>query len=931
MTARSWIILLALASIIIAPSISSAQPLPSSEISHPAVLHMVTDRRLDVDDARTERLVQQAMAFSDEQIDELILPKHGLEPRPACPECGAPSLEFSLDQPDRLTCPDCGAAITASSLPIDTELTGVNELGETITYRCATVDRNPVCLAGAIRYARHHEMAAAARALGERYHATGDEALARRAIQILDRFAEVYPHWPLVSTSKPASYLWRYDMNPQPPYDHWGVGKWTRLFMYEIPQDLVFAYDLVYEADAWNRLANDGMRLRRRIEDVLFRPALDLALEAHEDMGGHITNLNPTLYQRMIHLGRVLNEPDIVHQAVAFMRDMIRMSYHFDGMEYEGAMCYHGIVTGRLGIAMRMLEGYVDPEGYVDERFGFAIGRGEHPLSFPIYNRAWEVWSLMKHPDGKQVHIHDTNWVVGRPEVEDDALIPNIELNAYGHFALGGGLGNDGMQAHLHFCPRDQGPHYHRDRLSMILWGADEELLADIGYQHVGEPARYFANRETAHNMVQVFFDDPPEPPEIEELTGLPTDPVQHFKAVAENERPLIDARSHLLAYDPGTVSDGRVQLVSASSLGPEYMGIRRRERSLLMIQVDERRSYLVDVFRVAGGDRHRFTLRGSADETMSVDHTLSLTPVPGTLAGPDVPYGQHTEAAEPYSWFVHNLRRAVIPGPWQMTWTGDDSGSSVRIFFAGDEGSEVTLAESPSLRLANHDSRKVHDFMAPHLLVERDDDGDGNLFAAVYDCWPEDSRPAVQSVAWKRLGEGADAPLALRVTLDGREDVIYCSLDFEQRVIADVTASGPWAVVSWEDGQLAWAWTYGGRIAAAGTHLAARPATELPLVEVRRTAEGAPANALVVDGPVPDADELPGTWIRAFLGDREVYGYEVVNVATEGERTAIEIAGEPGFALTPGGHWELLFNPFYEGAGPCSVQIQRSAFTSAR
>ncbi len=152
------------------------------------------------------------------------------------------------------------------------------------------------------------------------------------------------------------------------------------------------------------------------------------------------------------------------------------------------------------------------------------------------------------------------------------------------------------MQAHLHFCPRDRGPHYHRDRLSIILWGADEELLPDIGYQHVGKPARYFANRETAHNMVHVLFDDPPQPPQIEELTDLPTDPVLRFKAVAENERPLIDARSRLLAYDPGTVSGGRVQLVSASSPGPAWMNIARRERTLLMVQINDRRSYLVDV-----------------------------------------------------------------------------------------------------------------------------------------------------------------------------------------------------------------------------------------------------------------------------------------------------------------------------------------------
>ncbi|MGM0492718.1 MAG: hypothetical protein ACQER1_07225 [Armatimonadota bacterium] len=903
-----------------------AAALPSSEVAHPAVEHMVTDRRLDVDPERTERLVEQVMAFSDDEIDELILPRHGLQPPPECPECGHPKLQYSLERHDRFTCPDCDAEITADSLPIDTELSGENPLGEMVTYECATVDRNPVCLAGAIRYARHHEMAAAARALAETYHETGDEALADRAVRTMERFAEVYPHWPIVKTSKPRSYLWRYEINPPRPWDEWGVAKWTRLFQYEIPQDLLFAYDLTYDAGAWDD------NLRRTVEDTLFRDALELSLTVHEDMGGHITNLNPTLYQRMIHLGRVLNEPDVVHQAVRFMQDMIRMSYHFDGMEFEGAMAYHGVVTGRLGIGVRMLQGYVDPEGYEDERFGITIGRGERPLDFPIHSKAWDVWSMMKYPDGHQVYIHDTNWVVGRPEVEDDAVIPNIVLNAYGHYALGGGIGRDGMQAHLHFCPRNRGPHYHADRLSMILWGADEELLPDIGYQHVGEPARYFANRQTAHNMVHVLFDEDPQEPEIEEPTDLPTDPVARFKTIAEAERSLIDAHSRVLAYDPGTVSDGRVQLVSASSPGPEWMGIERRERSLLMVRVDDRRSYLVDVFRVRGGDRHRFILRGSADEDMRVAHALDLKAVPGTLAGEDVAYAESSQDAEPYTWFVHNLKRSQISDPWQMTWTGEDSGSSVRMFVAGDEGSEVTLGQSPSLRRANHDPRTAHDFMAPHLLVERDESGAGNLFAAVYDVWPDESAPAVQSVGFERLGEGAEAPLVVRVRLaGGREDVIYASLDRDQREVGRARFAGPWAMISSADGAARWAWARDGSVAADGLTLGAAQRQELALVEVRRAEGGDDASALVVEDVIPNADALVGTWVRALLGDGAAYAYEVEAVRSDGERTAIEVAGEPGFALTEDGGWELLFNPFYEGDGPCRVEIARSAFASAR
>ncbi len=909
---------------------AAAGPLPSSEIEHPAVMHMVSDRRLDVDDARTAELVRQAMALSDEQIAQMILPEHGLIDDLVCPTCGSQKVNFSLDHPDELDCPECGAVITAETLPTDFETSGPNLLGETVTYTLSTVRPGPVGIAATIRFRRHFEMAAAARALGEAYHESGDEALARRSVQIMARFVEVYPHWPVFQRGgKPYWRVWT--IGPPRPYSDWLYGRWSDLFMYEIPQDLVFAYDLIYEATAWEELAQEGEDLRREIEETLFRPALEFALTAHADCGGRIYNLNPTLYQRMIHLGRVLNDPDMVHQAVRFMQEMIRMSYHFDGMEYEGTLTYHGVVTWRLAIAMRMLSGYQDPVGYVDERFGIVLGGGEEPLNMPIYRRAGQVTGMMTFPDGNRVCVHDTSWGAGRAETPPEVEPANIELNAYGHYAVGGGRGADGMQAHLHFCPRIKGGHFHWDRLGLILWGAGEELLPDTGYVNMGKPHRYFINRQLAHNSVEVFFDTPLEEPEIVPPAEAPTDPVGRFRALAEAERPVVYARSQLIAYDPGTVSDGRVQLIAATSPGPEWMGMQRQERHLLMVRVDERRSYLVDVFRVAGGDRHRFTLRASADEDVATECALPMEPVPGTLAGPDVPYGQVTKGTEPYSWLVHDMRRAQTAEPWELTWTGADSGASLRAFFAPQQGAEVTLGMSPTLRRAMQDARRADDYQGPHLLVEHD--GPESLFAAVYDCWPEGSAPAVQSVAWETLGEGSDAALALRVTLNGREDVVYCSLDREEREVAGVRFAGPWAVASLREGRPQWAWAHDGSVAwrtrAEGISVSAPERIELPLVATRRTEDGAAADALVVAGAIPDAEGLVGQWVRALLGDDPAYGYGVAAVRTEGGRTVLELTGGPGLSVVDD-RWELLFNPFFRGDGPCRVEISRSAFGEA-
>lgn len=84
-----------------------------------------------------------------------------------------------------------------------------------------------------------------------------------------------------------------------------------------------------------------------------------------------------------------------------------------------------------------------------------------------------------------------------------------------------------------------------------------------------------------------------------------------------------------------------------------------------------------------------------------------------------------------------------------------------------------------------------------------------------------------------------------------------------------------------------------------------------------------------MVEGAVPEAEKLAGTWVRAFLGEELIYGYEVSAVCRDGDHTVIEIATDPAFAVDDEGRWELLFDPFSEGVGPCQVEITRSVFAA--
>jgi hypothetical protein len=77
---------------------------------------------------------------------------------------------------------------------------------------------------------------------------------------------------------------------------------------------------------------------------------------------------------------------------------------------------------------------------------------------------------------------------------------------------------------------------------------------------------------------------------------------------------------------------------IDASS--PAYSRTTQYRRNMIMVDADTAQSYAVDVFRVDGGREHDYSLHGPPGTVTTVDGTWSA-PAPGTLAGPDVKWGE--------------------------------------------------------------------------------------------------------------------------------------------------------------------------------------------------------------------------------------------------------------------------------------------------
>ena len=865
----------------------------SSRVKHPVAKHILKDTSATAK-MKNETLLERIgplEGLSDSRIRGMISEMNGFRGC-RCPKCKEFGLALDLRDPERIKCTDCGTVYPNEELPCDRTVEATNPLGKQVAYRVRIDKGYQYFIPAKIRRERHQALSSAALAAAWLYHRTGDEKQARLALVIMDRFAEVYPGW---CVHRDHSWWEKYIVEKR-PWPYFG-GKWSNWFHLDMPIDLVLVYDLIYDSQAIKDLdASTDYSVRRRVEGF-FRSAYDFIMESKEDHGMTVGNMTPYTCRHLIAAGRVIDDPEMIHPAVWWMRRLCEELFFFDGMWHEGALGYHGQATWNLSRAARALRGYCDPEGYVDNKHGLKLRGTDFYEDYPFMAQVAKAPYRMLYPDGSWYRVHDTGWT--RKTEPPDYL--NIELNAYGHFAIGGGTGDDVMQAHLHFCPLTWVSHYHQDRLNMTLFAAGREMISDIGYARTKH--RYFATGQIGHNLVAVDWTRPPRiPKDIEHSPSTPT---------RVNNYP----RSSLLAYDPGATSDRRVQLIEAEAPNAFCTDLIKYRRALLLIAANEKSRYLVDLFRVEGGAQHDWLLHGTCDEDMTMSTDAKLTPMPGTLASPEGKYAEIVRGAPGYSWLVDGLRSTDASKGLKFTWTGQESKAALTVWLLPVPGATAIFGQAPSYHRAGRSYADVDKYKMPFLDVRKPGTAPSSTtFVAVHDVAKAGDLPLVTGVERLPLEPSDPWATALSVRSGARRDIIYASLDDIPRSVAGHTCAGRFAVISSLNGTTDYVYGWGfRRVEFPEGQLMARPTESLRVVGTSRVEDGDECNGLIVEG-APPAMHLDQTWARVVHGDGTAHGYALTRAKTfDGGRTLLLTRGDPGFRITEKGmklakfpHWAI-------------------------
>lgn len=301
------------------------------------------------------------------------------------------------------------------------------------------------------------------------------------------------------------------------------------------------------------------------------------------------------------------------------------------------------------------------------------------------------------------------------------------------------------------------GNHCHADGMNIGLFSKGLDLLPGFGYPPVQfggwtSPRAIWYRKTAAHNTVVVDGAD-----QIPNIGQRETEPL----AVQLNpEKRLVRGKSTLWA------SGKKVQIIRAS--GPELYrnkNLKQYERTIALVDISEKDSYIVDVFRVIGGTDHAKFLHGYFGDLTT--NGLSLSPIQN--------FGIEAQ--------MRNFRGDSAPKEgWSATWDirdvynylSEGQSASLRYLDFTRDASAMTAETWVAFGFSNSDEAWL-----PAVVVRNQSETGPASTAFVGLLEPFENTPKIESAERFDIFNGrgekySDMNIALQIDLaDGTKDIV--------------------------------------------------------------------------------------------------------------------------------------------------------------
>lgn len=633
-------------------------------------------------------------------------------------------------------------------------------------------------------------------ALSRAYVVTQDQAFADRALILLDRVADIYP------TYDYATQGLVYETAGHRGY----VSVWHDAC--EETRQLILGYDRVFEgfsdaSDAVEFLVAKAERYdvptdKRSLRDVRSNIETRIVSDALLDHGKLRTNY-PREEMTQIAAEATRGWPESRPRVTELLDDLIEGATAVDGVTGEKGLSGYSVI-GPTGVADILSLVSLLEDDFLDDvvarhprlhgmfRFhydtlcldtyypmvgdcgafarpygryagaSFAAAPGLTPSTYTLFSRMLDLTgdpvfaratldaaggsAAGIQPDWFRPRGMDMNGAL--EEAAAKAVEPgSVNKQQWGLGVLRSGDGRERRALWMHY--QAGGRHGHADGMNLGLFANGLDLLPDLGYP----PVQY---------------------------GGWGSERAQWYTSTAAHNTVVVD-RANQRAASGATIlwADGRVVRGLRASC-PELIRGEQYDRTALLIDVDASSSYVLDVFRVVGGEEHAYVLNSQFARLTT--HGLALRPAEDM--GP--------------TWQMRDYHVDTHPDVgWQATWHVEDryglrqGGDPVKLRYTGLTRDAEALTADGWVAV-NGSDWGVDEEWIPRLLVRRSGAGLRSAFVGIIE--PYEGAPRVVSARRLELAPRngrapSDLDVAVEVRLaDGRRDV----------VVAVDDSAKPWA-----------------------------------------------------------------------------------------------------------------------------------------
>jgi len=641
--------------------------------------------------------------------------------------------------------------------------------------------------------------------LSTTYAITGDERYAHAAAVLFDQMAIIYPTCTVGSIDYPNAPGGRFERT-----------------LYQVARMLVHyarEYDLLFNSPTLDQPSAIGGTIHQNIEDNVLRNGAAYCWKQSRSAGAHTLSNGSADYVRGVMAVGILldiqNYMDWVLTGPVSIFSFIENCLDRDGHYYETATGYSQYALSIYVDMAEMLCNYrsakyprginlydlprfrralveawddLDCAGH-DPRFGDAspdVAKLEqvtdyrsylHQMAERLYARAdasqRKHWaSLLNRICEGDVEARRGSGLPGwylRWLLFHAERVPRTKpaptptgcslLGAKGITVLRSGSGPDAQAALLRFGPSLG--HGHYDDLNLNYFGLGRELTYDLGYSLGTAHVQVGWSKQTAsHNLVVVN-----ETPQLK--TG-----------------PCGGAATLFAAFPGGSAVEASAEHSYTSE------GVRLYRRTLAMVDLAPGTSYLLDIFRVAGGRSHDLMWHGIG--TLEVPEEVGFGPTQekGSLAGEQFDWGRQvgpdgditSEITKGPAWmappgngygFLHSLRRApagekVLPLAWRCDERSEDR---FRVTLLAPPDSELVTAHAPGIlpKLPG----------ANYAILRRKGEDLSSSFVSILEPTAGDSAiTSVERIPEADIGTSDTKAVGVRVsTKDGHTDYLFSDI----------------------------------------------------------------------------------------------------------------------------------------------------------